>query len=165
VAEYDPVAILRALVAAQVRFVVIGGVAARLRGAPLLTDDVDVTPARDGGNLEAIARALDALDAGLRTANEPDGVTFPHDPVLLAANDSWTLVTRSGDLDLVFRPAGTDGYADLIRAADLLTIAPDVQVPVASLPDVIRSKEASGRAKDRAVLPLLRQTLDELAGP
>jgi hypothetical protein len=35
-------------------------------------------------------------------------------------------------------------------------------VKVASLADIIRSKQAAGRAKDLAALPLLRQTLDEI---
>jgi hypothetical protein len=35
-----------------------------------------------------------------------------------------------------------------------------VDVPVASLADVIRSKEAAGRERDRAVLPTLRRLLD-----
>jgi hypothetical protein len=34
-----------------------------------------------------------------------------------------------------------------------------LDVPVASLADVIRSKEAAGRARDRAVLPGLRELL------
>ncbi len=36
-----------------------------------------------------------------------------------------------------------------------------VEVDVASLADVIRSKEAAGREKDRLVLPVLRRILDE----
>jgi hypothetical protein len=36
-----------------------------------------------------------------------------------------------------------------------------VDVDVASLADVIRSKEVAGREKDRVVLPVLRRILDE----
>ena len=39
-------------------------------------------------------------------------------------------------------------------------ITETLQVDVASLADVIRSKEAAGREKDRAVLPILRQVLE-----
>ena len=72
-------------------------------------------------------------------------------------------MTRYGDLDLMFEPAGTRGYADLVRDADRIIVAvdPPLDVAVASLPDIIRSKEAAGRAKDRAALPLLRATLEE----
>ncbi len=165
VAEFDPVELLRVLNRHQVRFVLIGGIAGRLQGAPLLTTDVDVTPASDRANLENLCGALGELRARLRTTAEPDGVDFPIDPEMLATAQSWTLVTRSGDLDLVFMPAGSRGYPDLVRDAVQLPVVSDgsVLVLVASLADVIRTKEAAGRAKDRAALPLLRQALEELA--
>ena len=155
---------LRVLIAHGVDFVVIGGVGARLRGAPILTQDLDVTPRVSPSNLSALAAALTELKARLRTADEPDGVPFPHNPNLLAAGNSWTLVTRLGDLDLVLEPAGTRGYEDLKEDADEMKVAanPPLVVKVASLADIIRSKQAAGRAKDLAALPLLRQTLDEI---
>jgi hypothetical protein len=166
VAEFDPVAMLRVLHTHRVQFLIVGGIAARLRGAPLLTQDVDITPAPDRANLERLAGALKDLDARLRTATEPDGVPFPFDAGLLENATVWTLTTKHGDLDLVVSPAGTDGYRDLIRDADELNVAtePDLSVQVASLADVIRSKEAAGREKDRAALPLLRRTLEETGG-
>jgi hypothetical protein len=162
-AEFDPVAVLRILTSHRVDFVVVGGIAARLRGAPLLTQDLDVTPATDRRNLERLVAALEELDARLRTTTEPDGIAFPFDPALLEAATVWTLTTRFGDLDLVISPAGTGGFRDLISGAEELTVAvqPDLVVKVASLSDVIRSKEAAGREKDRAALPLLRRTLEE----
>jgi len=56
------------------------------------------------------------------------------------------------------------GYPDLIRDADELRISldPETSVNVASLVDVIRSKKAAGRDKDRAALPLLWRTLEEI---
>jgi hypothetical protein len=64
------------------------------------------------------------------------------------------LRTSRGQLDLTFRPAGTDGYEDLDRTASLHTIG-RVQVRVAALAEVIRSKEAAGRRKDFQALPEL----------
>ncbi len=162
-AEFDPVAALRVLVEHGVKFLVIGGIAARLRGAPFLTQDIDVTPSSDRENLERLADALKELEARLRTATEPDGVSFPFDTGLLESVTVWTLTTKFGDLDLVMAPAGTAGYRDLIRDADELRVAvdPELIVNVASLADVIRTKEAAGREKDRATLPLLRRTLEE----
>lgn len=160
-AEFDPVAVLRVLTEHEVDFVVVGGVAARLRGAPLLTQDVDITPACTDDNLERLATALEHLEARLRTKPEPEGVPFLFDPHLLRSAKVWTLTTRHGDLDLVMSPAGTTGYPDVIRDADSIMVArdPDLRVMVASLIDVIRSKQAAGREKDLAALPLLRRTL------
>lgn len=165
-ASFDPVAALRVLVEGDVDFVVIGGIAARLRGAPLLTQDIDITPATDRPNLERLTTALDKLDARLRTSSDPEGVPFPFDPALLESAKVWTLVTRFGDLDLVISPAGTNGYADIVRDAEDLRVAvdPELIVKVASLVDVIRAKEAAGREKDRAALPMLRRTLEETTG-
>lgn len=166
VGEFDPVALLRVLVRHRVDFIVVGGVAARLRGAPLLTQDIDVTPATDRDNLARLAAALVELGALLRSATEPAGVAFPVRAESLESASMWTLITRYGDLDLVMMPSGTTGYRDLARDADELTVAvkPRLSVVVASLADVIRSKEAAGRDKDRAALPLLRRTLEEAEG-
>ncbi|MEZ5175503.1 MAG: hypothetical protein R2823_04780 [Acidimicrobiia bacterium] len=161
--EFDPVALLEVLIDHDVQFIVIGGIAARLRGAPLLTQDIDITPANDAQNLTQLADALTALEAKLRTAEAPEGLAFPIEPGFLQSVDSWTLTTIHGDLDLVFMPDGTTGYKDLVRSADSTQIrtSPALFVMVASLADVIRSKQAAGRDKDRASLPLLRKTLSE----
>ena len=161
--DFDPVATLRVLTDHEVRFVVVGGVAARLRGTPLLTQDVDITPSMEFNNLERLVDALQELDARLRTATEPNGVRFPLDAALIASATVWTMVTKHGDLDLVVTPAGLDGYEDLARRATKLRVAvdPDLYVAVAALEDVIRSKEAAGREKDRAALPMLKRTLEE----
>jgi hypothetical protein len=164
VVEFDPVEILRTLEDCGVRYVLIGGIAARLRGAPLLTEDLDITPDTAPDNLASLCRALVALEARLRTASDPNGVAFPIEPDMLAVTRIWTFTTRHGDLDLVFEPAGTRGYPDLARGATRLDVAeePVLSVAVAELADIIRTKEAAGRAKDRAALPLLRATLEEV---
>jgi hypothetical protein len=166
VGDFDPVAIFATLNRHGVRYVVIGGIAARLRGAPLVTEDVDVSAATDDHNIRVLCAALRDLDARLRTSSDPDGVAFPIEPEMLGTARSWTLVTRYGDLDILFEPAGSRGYPDLIRDADTMRVRthPEVTAPVASLRDVIRTKEASGREKDRAALPMLRRTLEELGG-
>jgi hypothetical protein len=71
------------------------------------------------------------------------------------------LVTRYGDLDLSFRPAGTEGYNELASRSLTVEIR-GCQVAVANLEDVIRSKEAANRPKDQRALPVLRQLLDEI---
>ena len=56
------------------------------------------------------------------------------------------------------RPSGTDGYRDLVAGSSELDII-GIRVRVASLADVIRSKQAADRAKDKRVLPALREIL------
>jgi hypothetical protein len=162
VAEPDPLAILRALERHRVRYVLIGAAAARIAGAPVVTEDVDVTPARDRANLGRLAVALRELDARLRSATDPEGVPFPVDADMLASAEIWALTTLAGDLDVCFTPSGTRGYPDLRREASRERLGSGLTVTVASLRDVIRSKEAAGRSKDLAQLPLLRQTLEQI---
>ena len=67
--------------------------------------------------------------------------------------------------DVDVTPATTTaGFADLRRDAIDVELGPELTVAVASLPDIIRSKEAAGRAKDQAALPALRATLERLEG-
>lgn len=155
----DPDRILTALVKRQVEFVVIGAVAAIAQGGPLITQDLDITPAREPGNLDRLARALKDLDARLRLPDDSSGIEFPIEPRFLGSVGSWTLKTPSGDLDLLFVPSGTAGYEDLKRSAVSVELWGQ-EVLVASLADIIRMKEAAGRPKDLGQLPALRQTLE-----
>lgn len=143
-----------------VEFIVIGAFAAVAQGYPLPTQDVDVTPSRDPVNLERLAAALGELRAEVRL---PGGKThpFPIEPRYLGTSDSWTLATTAGDLDICFRPSGTNGFEDLRRDAIEVTLR-GTPVLLASLRDIIRMKEASNRPKDQAQLPALRRTLELL---
>ena len=131
-----------------------------IHGSPYVTTDVDVVPDPAAANLERLSSALDEMHARVWTASEPEGVVFGHDAASLAAVRMWNLVTDFGRLDLTFEPSGTTGYADVARDALHLSIL-GVDVDVASLADVIRSKEAAGREKDRLVLPVLRRIQEE----
>ncbi len=157
--RYEFGEILRVLNEHEVRFIVIGAIAAIAQGYPLNTQDIDITPARDPANLERLAAALGDLDARLRVPQEDEGVSFPIDAQMLGNADMWTLRTRHGDLDLSYVPSGTQGYDDLRRDARIEEIE-GVEVAIASLADIIRSKEAAGRVKDQAQLPALRRTLE-----
>ena len=156
---------LEALEEHGVDYVLIGAVAAIAQGYPLTTHDLDVTPARDPANLERLAEALRALGVRLRVsggAPEPEPVVFPVEAALLAEGRSWTLETRDGlSLDVILEPAGTAGYADLLQDAVTLDLAEGLPVKVASLRDLIRMKQATGRPKDLAQIPALEATLEE----
>ena len=161
--ELAPERILGVLADHGVRFVLVGGFAAVIHGSPYVTTDVDVVPERSEENLRRLSDALRAMHARVWTPSEPQGVPFDHDARSLGGSNIWNLVTDHGRLDLTFVPSGTSGFEDLDRDALHLTIL-GVEVDVASLADVIRSKEAAGREKDRLVLPVLRRILEEGPG-
>lgn len=141
-----------------VAYVLIGGYAAIFHGAAYVTFDVDICPARERQNLARLASALIELDARIRTQGEPSGLTFDRSASFLGRVEILNLVTRFGFLDVAFQPLGTGGYEDLRRHAVTYNLG-DLRAPVASLADVVRSKEAANRNKDRLVLPTLRELL------
>lgn len=157
---YRPDEILEVLERHQVLYVVIGGLAAELRGSPYVTRDVDVTPARTRENFVKLAAALRELDARLRVPDLDYPVEIPLDERSFEQGTTWTFMTKHGYLDVALLPDGTRGYDDLRRAATREQLTDTLTVSVAALADVIRSKEAAGREKDRAVLPILRQVLE-----
>jgi len=158
--ELDAEGILAVLADNGVRYVIVGGFAGVVYGSPYVTFDIDIVPDVAEGNLKRLSDALRALGARIWTQSEPQGLPFDHDARSLADANVWNLVTDHGRLDISFVPSGTSGYDDVARDAVHLTIL-GVPADVASLADVIRSKEAAGREKDRLMLPVLRQILQE----
>jgi hypothetical protein len=156
---FDPIHILRRLQAHGVRFVLIGGLAAKAHGSPTLTVDIDICPARDPDNLERLAAVLGELGARLRGA--PRDVPFHPDRGTLERLEILTLATDRGDLDVVVRPPGVDGYDELKSNALDAELAAGLRVPVAELEDLIRMKRAAGRPKDRVELEILGALRDE----
>lgn len=162
--EFDPESLLATLERHGVDYVLIGGLAATLHGAAYVTYDVDITPDVSAANLGRLSAALIELDARSRVDGDPDGLPFDHDAASLARGSTWNLVTRFGELDIALRPEGTTGFDDLRRDAVRVQID-DLTTQVASLADVIRSKEAAGRPKDLQALPMLRVLLERIEGP
>ncbi|HYZ66523.1 MAG TPA: hypothetical protein VE666_01735 [Mycobacterium sp.] len=160
--ELDLARLLEVLNRHKVAYVLIGGLAAVYHGSPFPTEDADITPRTDRVNLERLAAALADLNARIRTESEPAGLPFRCDADSVAARTIVNLTTAAGDLDLTFAPAGTTGYDDLRRDAARAELY-GVTVQIASLADVIRSKQAANRAKDQRVLPTLREILSHRA--
>lgn len=155
IAPFDPERLIRALSRHRVRFVLIGALAARLYGFPRLTAGADITPASDRPNLDRLAAALKDLDAKVYTESVPEGLAFDRSAAALGRAKTWNLVTGAGRLDIAFVPAGTKGYEDLAEGAKRFE-AFGVHFLAASLDDIIRSKEATGRAKDEDDVIILR---------
>ena len=157
--KFRPGAALAALLEHRVRFVLIGGLAARLHGSPSITRDVDICYARDRTNLERLSAALVELHA--RLSGAPVDITFLLDARTLEMGDSFTFDTDAGKLDILATPAGTKGFDELNANAvemrfDLMAIR------VSAIDDLIRMKRAAGRPQDLKEVEILGALRDEL---
>lgn len=158
-----PLDALRVLECHQVKFVLIGGLAANALGSPLATHDVDICYDRRDDNLVALAAALNEMGATLRGA--PPGLPFILDARTLKAGDCFTFDTAKGAVDVLGTPSGTlRGYAELIVNAEPVEIEPGLTTMVCSLEDLIRMKAAAGRNKDLRALEELGALRDEIEG-
>jgi hypothetical protein len=139
--------LIRILADHAVDYVVIGGFAAIAHGSPRTTRDLDIVVAPDNDNLVNLCAALDELTALRRL---PEGGTRPFEPAdvaTIALGTTLHTLTRAGALDVVGRPAGAPGYADL-RARAISVAVADREVLVAGLDDLIAMKRAAGRPLD-----------------
>jgi hypothetical protein len=141
----------RALHEAGVEFILVGGLAAVLNGAPVNTFDVDVVHGRDAANIDRLLGVLNALDAVFRI--QPERRLRPNASHLASAGH-LNLITKYGPLDLLETIGRSQGYRELIPNSLELVIGEGVRILTAL-------KEELGGEKDRAVLPVLRRTLEE----
>ena len=154
-----PRAIIDVLEKHEVKYVIIGGIGARLWGSPRNTDDLDICPAAERANRRRLAEALTQLEARLRPPGlEEEGFAPPGgwDERSFDSMVSVALTTDVGWIDIWFVPDGTQGYDDLIKTASDVSIG-GRNVKVADIGDIIRSKAAAGRNKDLAALDHLRE--------
>jgi hypothetical protein len=149
---------LEALCDGGVKFVLVGGLAAVLDGAPIHTYDVAIVHSRDEQNVSKILAVLDKIDANYRM--QPYRRLKP-DASHLRSPGHQNLVTTCGYLDIL----GTIGrgltYEDLLPHTIEMEVAEGLRIRVLDLPTIIALKEELRGEKDLAVLPILRRTLQE----
>jgi hypothetical protein len=142
--EFRPVQaeeIARAFEEEGVEYLFIGKSGAILLGYPGATQDVDIFPARSEENGKKIHAALRKIGFEIGAALKRD---------ILAGKDFVQIKSGPFDVDLVFAPDGIRSFSEARERAIIEGI-----FPVANLRDIIASKRASGRQKDRIELPLL----------
>jgi len=145
--------ILELLEQHDVEYVVVGGVAAVLQGAPVTTFDVDTLVKVDPANVERLAKALDALDARYR-----EHAALRPTQEDLAGAGHLLLMTNSGPLDVLGFIGGGKRYEDVVAVATRMSVG-DLSIRVLPLETLIEEKKLLGRDKDLAVIRLLESVL------
>jgi hypothetical protein len=145
--------ILQLLERHGVEYVVVGGVAAVLQGAPVTTFDIDALVKVDATNADRLLTVLEALEARYR---ERRHLRPSRDDLL--GGGHLLLMTNSGPLDVLGFIGNGKRYEDV--AADTATMAVgDLSVRVLGIEKLIEEKKALGRDKDLAAVRLLEAVL------
>ena len=152
--------LLRALSAAKVDFILLGGVAAAAHGSARATQDLDVVYRRGEGNFKNIVTALAPLQPYLRGA--PPGLPFRFDVETLTHGLNFTLTTSLGWIDLLGEITGGGRFEDMVDHSIAVSVF-DVECLILDLPTLIRTKRAAGRPKDLEALAELEVIRDRLA--
>lgn len=149
---FDPYALLAALQARHVSFVVIGAFARAIRGTAELTEGLDITPSMRRDNVSRLQKALGDLQA-----ERVDGKLLD----LGSADEQLIeLRTRAGELKLVPEPTGTGGYDDLRWHASSEPLGQGLRPRVAAAGDLARMLGALGQEEDLPTLLRLRRLIE-----
>lgn len=142
--------LLRRLIAADVRFVLVGGLAVNAWGVVRGTKDVDIVPDPDIENFRRLAEVAASVGGQVQTATAFAGSAFSIE-ALMARGDRVLIETQLGGLDVIQGLPGVPSYERLrANAVDVELLG--MSVPVCSLNDLLTMKRAAGRTRDLADL-------------
>jgi hypothetical protein len=133
----DFVDLLRAFIAAEVRFLIVGAYALAIHGRPRATGDLDLWIEPSAENARRVMRALAAFGAPLMDIREADFTT---------PGVTYQIGVAPGRIDILTDLTGltfTEAWPDRISKP-----FGDVTVDFIGRDAFIRNKRATGRAKD-----------------
>lgn len=155
---------LRALDAHDVRYVIVGGVAARLHGDPTLTGDLDITPDPEAGNLARLAAALGEMNVGLRVPGLDEPLPFEFDAASIARFTSMATRGSFGDLVVVMQPDGIPGGYQQLAANAVADTAYGLTIAIGDLDDLIAARRAAAALTGRSRYDAGAERLAQLPG-
>lgn len=152
----DFAAILEVLSRHDVKFIVVGGVAAALHGSPSSTFDLDIVHARDDANVRRLLGALEELDAVYRM--QPERRLRPNLSHLSARGHNL-LPTKFGALDILGTIGRANSYDELSTHVNEFRLTEHLTIAVMDLTTQIAVKREVNGPKDRAQIPILEELL------
>lgn len=151
-------ALLEKLCEAQVEFILVGGLAAVVQGAPVTTLDVDIVHSRAPDNISRLMSVLKSLDAIYR---RPDDKIIEPTQTDLSGMGHLLLSTRLGPLDILSFIEERKTYEDLIDHTEKIPFRGHI-LQVLGLKTMVELKRASSDPGDRQRLRILEETLRQL---
>ena len=151
---------LHAISESDAEVLVVGMMAAVLQGAPLVTFGIDLLHRDTPQNESKVAALLERLGAALVLATETESEVAEG----ADADAEADAATTSPPIDVVSHRSLADGltYEELLGESTNVALGEGRSVRVLSLEQVIVLKKRQARPKDRAALPALEATLEEI---
>lgn len=146
--------LLERLVGAEVRFVLVGGLAVNAWGYLRATRDVDIVPDPEPRNLDALTQLLE--DLGGRVEVEGGTLASTAIATFLRAGDRTLVSTVLGELDVLQGLPQIPSYAELEGGAREADVG-GLRIRVCSLEALLAMKQASSRPRDRDDLEALEE--------
>ncbi|MEX1142200.1 MAG: nucleotidyltransferase [Thermoleophilaceae bacterium] len=147
--------LLERLVEAEVRFIIVGGLAVIAWGHVRATQDVDIVPDPDAENLERLAALLESLDG--RVEVEGDRLAPSTIRTFLKVGDRTLVSTRLGHVDVLQGLPQVPPFRQLDAEAESVELD-GLTLRICSLDALLDMKRASERARDRDDLDALEAT-------
>ena len=143
----DPDALFDALNAAAVDYVVVGGLAANVRGSDRVTKDIDIAYHTEANNLRKLCEVINAHEPRILVLGKPEGSPVTVTPELLKRHPMLQLSTNLGEVDLLKSIAGFNSYGAIKKYSETFDVGGRV-IRMLTRDGVIKSKRALKRPKD-----------------
>jgi len=147
-------AIVRALNEANVRYLIVGGVAVIAHGYERLTKDLDLVIGLEQGNIVAALKALQAIDYHIAVPETPEDFAKPElrekwrrekGMIVLKL---WSDAHRRTPIDIfIYEPFDFEIEYAAARRENILG---DLEAPIVRFETLIEMKKAAGRPQDLA---------------
>jgi hypothetical protein len=133
----------------NINYLFIGKFGAILYGYPGTTQDMDIFPSKERLNCDRLVTGLKELGFDLNKELEE---------AILAGKDFIQIRGGPFPIDIVFAPDGIISFEDAQKRGEMI----DDIFYCASIEDIIKSKKAAGRQRDKEELPRLELFRKEL---
>ncbi|MGB5747908.1 MAG: hypothetical protein WBM69_13055 [Desulfobacterales bacterium] len=153
-------AILESLIEAGVDFILVGGLAAVVQGAPITTMDVDIVHNQSPENIARLLAFLKSIGAFHR---RPDDKLIEPQEGDISGMGHALFTTRLGPIDVLAAIEEGRTYGDLLEHTVAIGFR-NHTIRVLDLKMLIQLKRASTNLKDKQRLPVLEETLRQLKG-
>ena len=151
-------ALLESLADAGVEFILVGGLAAVVQGAPITTMDVDIVHRQTADNIAKLIAVLKSIDAYHRRLDDKIiAPTAEH----ISGRGHCLFTTHFGPLDVLAFIEEGQSYEDLLAHTVEIQFRGHV-IRVLNLEMLIELKKLSRNNKDNQRLPVLEETLRQL---